>query len=289
MVTGPGGIAALSELQARQPEVYRVYWMLQSIAEPPSSGALAGSLVLGVGFGQHGTELALATTLAGGVFLGIEPDTERLKVAVRNGSCDFMVNTLDESLRVLKNELRKRTPLSAGLLGVPDDILPAMVDRGVQPELVANTYAPEYPLGLKGVYASPTARPQDAATPADAALRRMVRRGAKRVSAELTKSSENPSAIQVEWIAANPQDLRQLDRTAMDLLPKDDPIRFRWLQQAAGCFYRRRPLARVIGFDRTELENFLAASRRAAASSAFQAAITIRWQAPGEVTESLTL
>ena len=60
---------------------------------------------------------------------------------MRNGSCDFMVNTLDESLRVLKNELRKKKALSVGLLGEASAILPAMVERGVQPDLVADTAA----------------------------------------------------------------------------------------------------------------------------------------------------
>ena len=53
--------------------------------------------------------MALAPTIAGGAFLGIDSSSKHLKAAVRNGSCDFMVNTLDESLRVLKNELRKQT------------------------------------------------------------------------------------------------------------------------------------------------------------------------------------
>ncbi len=49
-----------------------------------------------------------------------------------------MVNTLDESLRVLKNELRKQTALSVGLLGLASDIFPAMVERGVHPDLIAD-------------------------------------------------------------------------------------------------------------------------------------------------------
>ncbi len=63
--------------------------------------------------------------IAGGTFLGIDRSTEHLKAAVRNGSCDFMVNTLDESLRVLKNEVRKKKALSVGLLGEATEILPA--------------------------------------------------------------------------------------------------------------------------------------------------------------------
>ena len=40
---------------------------------------------------------------------------------------------------MLKNELRKQTALSVGLLGLPSEIFPALVERGVQPDLIAET------------------------------------------------------------------------------------------------------------------------------------------------------
>src|SRR6185312_127712 len=129
----------------RQAAVYRKYLQLQFVAERRFSCSLAGRLVLSVGFGVEGAELALATAIAGGTFLGIESDPQRLKAAVRNGSCDFMVTTLDEALRVLKNEIRKGTPLSTGLLGSAAEILPAIVERGVQPDLIAAHASRENP------------------------------------------------------------------------------------------------------------------------------------------------
>jgi hypothetical protein len=47
-----------------------------------------------------------------------------------------MVNSLDEALRVLKNEIRKKTPISVGLLGELTTVVKEAVDRGVQPDYV---------------------------------------------------------------------------------------------------------------------------------------------------------
>jgi urocanate hydratase len=139
-VTGPD---ISSATQPNQSAVYRRYVQLQSIHGQRfpggSADGLAGLLLTCVGFARAGAELALATTISGGTFLGIDSSAENLKAAVRNGACDFMVNTLDESLRVLKNELRKKKALSVGLLGDASVILPAMVERGVQPDLIAET------------------------------------------------------------------------------------------------------------------------------------------------------
>ncbi len=71
-----------------------------------------------------------------------------------------MVNTLDESLRALKNELRKQTALSVGLLGLASDIFPAMVERGVHPDLIAE--------------ASPQQSEDDASIHRQAPLRRVL-------------------------------------------------------------------------------------------------------------------
>lgn len=244
----------------RQAVVYRTYLELQSIAAQRFSGALAGRLVLSIGFDHSGAELALATTIAGGVFLGIEPDTQTLKTAVRNGSCDFMVNTLDEALRVLKNELRKRTPLSAGLLGNPEDILPEMIDRGVQPDLIADT-APH------------------------AAVHTLVERGAQ----ILTPADTNPTSEEVIWTAANPEDLRRMDRIALDSIPAEDQVRRRWLEQAPGNFHRQIPLERVVVLRPEEMVRLLELAGNAHASSPFQAPVAVRWKDSAGVEKTTAL
>ena len=255
---------AAPEPHPGQAAVYRLYLKLQSIAVGRFAGSLAGKLVLNIGFDLRGSELALATTIAGGAFLGVEPDPQSLKAAVRNGSCDFMVNTLDESLRVLKNELRKRTPLSAGLLGNASEILPAMVERGVQPELIADSSSLES-LRL--------------------AFQMFVERGAE----ILPETSYGPAADEVTWTAANPQDLQRMDKIALDLIPQEDQLRRRWLERAPGSFYRQIPLQRVIGIRAEEREHLLDALRESGASAPFHSPAEIRWRDADGVERTISL
>src|SRR5882672_5480273 len=77
-------------------------------AEKHFGGDLAGKLVVSGGMGGMGGAQPLAATLNGGAFLGIDVDPERIKRRVKSGYCDVMVNDLDESLRILKNAVRKR-------------------------------------------------------------------------------------------------------------------------------------------------------------------------------------
>lgn len=94
-----------------------------------------GELILFCGLNPDGAALALASNIAGAVCLSIEEDPKNLKDALRSGSCDFIVNTLDEALRTMKNEVRKHLPLSVGLQGNPSAVLEELLARGVSPEL----------------------------------------------------------------------------------------------------------------------------------------------------------
>ena len=267
-----------SAAQPSQTAVYRRYLQLQSIRAErfpdATADGLAGLLLACIGFDLEGAELALATTICGGTFLGIDPSSEHLKTAVRNGSCDFMVNTLDESLRVLKNELRKKKALSVGLLGDASAILPAMVERGVQPDFVADTPSLESEATVN------LHRP---------ALLQLIERGAGTVD---TRASKNPPAawfVEVVWTAANAADLRHMDMLALEQLPPDDTIRRRWLQQAAGCFHRQRPLQRVLGLRTEELSQLLSVFKSAASANEFQTPARVEWQTADGSKQSITL
>ena len=52
------------------------------------------------------------------------------------GVIDFLVNSLDEALRILKNEIRKREPVSVAVSIAPQAIAQEMLDRGVLPDLL---------------------------------------------------------------------------------------------------------------------------------------------------------
>lgn len=267
----------LSAPQPSQAAVYRRYLQLLSIAAAQftdaSANGLAGLLLTCVGFGLEDAELALATTISGGTFLGIDPSTEHLKTAVRNGSCDFMVNTLDESLRVLKNELRKKKSLSVGLLGDATATLHAMVERGVQPDLVADCGESNHTAG--GDYPS--------------ALLLLIERGTVPVDTRALNHSLDSGFLELIWTAASIADLRRMDELALQQLPEDDSIRRRWLQQAPGYFHRQRPLQRVLGMHSEEVSRLAEDFQKAISAGEIQSPATLRWQTAAGSKQSISL
>lgn len=94
-----------------------------------------GRLVLLCGPGCAQTGAPAAVSIAGGTTLAVDADAAAVKAAQRAGRLDFVVNTLDEALRTLKNEVRQRRPLSVGLIADVEATLAEMAERGVVPDL----------------------------------------------------------------------------------------------------------------------------------------------------------
>ncbi|HJT52384.1 MAG TPA: urocanate hydratase [Candidatus Angelobacter sp.] len=115
-------------------------------AEKSFGGDLAGKLVVSGGMGGMGGAQPLAATMAGASFLGIDVDPERIKKRLKTGYCDFMVNTLDEALRILKNAVRKKEAVSVGLIGNCADVIPELAERGVLPDILTDQTSAHDPL-----------------------------------------------------------------------------------------------------------------------------------------------
>jgi len=109
-------------------------------------GDLAGKLIVSGGMGGMSGAQPLAATMAGACYLGIEVDPERIKKRLRTGYCDFMVNSLDEALRILKNAVRKKENISVGLVGNCGDIIPELAARGVVPDILTDQTSAHDPL-----------------------------------------------------------------------------------------------------------------------------------------------
>jgi urocanate hydratase len=109
-------------------------------------GDLAGKLIVSGGMGGMGGAQPLAATMAGAAFLGIDVDPERIKKRLKTGYCDFMVTTLDEALRILKNAIRKKENISVGLVGNCADIIPELAERGVVPDILTDQTSAHDPL-----------------------------------------------------------------------------------------------------------------------------------------------
>ena len=109
-------------------------------------GDLSGKLVVSGGMGGMGGAQPLAATMAGAAFLGIDVDPERIKKRLKTGYCDFMVNTLDEALRILKNAARKKEAVSVGLVGNCADVIPELAERGVVADILTDQTSAHDPL-----------------------------------------------------------------------------------------------------------------------------------------------
>jgi len=115
-------------------------------AEKSFNGDLAGKLIVSGGMGGMGGAQPLAATMTGAAFLGIDVDPDRIKKRLKTGYCDFMVTTLDEALRILKNAVRKKENVSVGLVGNCADIIPELAQRGVVPDILTDQTSAHDPL-----------------------------------------------------------------------------------------------------------------------------------------------
>ncbi len=109
-------------------------------------GDLEGKLIVSGGMGGMGGAQPLAATMTGACFLGIDVDPERIKKRLKTGYCDFMVTTLDEALRILKNAVRKKENISVGLVGNCADVIPELAERGVVPDILTDQTSAHDPL-----------------------------------------------------------------------------------------------------------------------------------------------
>jgi urocanate hydratase len=75
--------------------------------------------------------LVVAGNIAGAATLTVTSDVDAQKHAVRDGTVDFLVTSLDEALRILKNEIRKGATVAVRVGEPLEDVEREMVERGV--------------------------------------------------------------------------------------------------------------------------------------------------------------
>ncbi len=89
---------------------------------------------------RYGEDRSLAFPLAcigcGGAVLLLADENAQARQASRQGAVDFIVDTLSEALRILKNEVRQRRSVAVALVGSAEANTVAMEERGVQPQCV---------------------------------------------------------------------------------------------------------------------------------------------------------
>lgn len=209
------------------------YLAFASLFEPVSSAVRQrgrGSLLLLTSPDSVTAGTAAAARIAGGGTLVVTADASAAKQSVRAGACDFLVSSLDEALRILKNEVRLAKPVGVCLLGSPHTVLAECIERGIQPDLL------------------------------DCAEATLEQRGAHRVTWQLRLQDE------LEWVGfrANPPAQSQLAQAvecaASLLLEQRVPQqqeRLHWLQNASAVLGRPLQRMRCVPMFAGERQSFL--------------------------------
>ena len=80
--------------------------------------------------------MVIAGNVAGCATLAVAADPMVQKLAMRDGVVDFVVTSLDEALRIFKNEIRRRNAVAVSVTAEPDAVEREMLERGVLPDLL---------------------------------------------------------------------------------------------------------------------------------------------------------
>jgi urocanate hydratase len=118
--------------------VQGTYETFGAVAARHFGGTLEGRLVVTAGLGGMGGAQPLAAAMHGAAVLGIDVDPTRIAKRIETRYCDRMTTSLDEALLWLARAQADRIGLSVALVGNAAEVLPELVRRGVQPDVVTD-------------------------------------------------------------------------------------------------------------------------------------------------------
>jgi urocanate hydratase len=118
--------------------VQGTYETLGSVARRHFGGSLRGRFVLTAGLGGMGGAQPLAATMQGAAALIVEVDEARIDKRLETRYLDRKTRDIDEALDLISKAVRDGNALSVGLLGNAADVLPELVKRGVNPDVVTD-------------------------------------------------------------------------------------------------------------------------------------------------------
>jgi hypothetical protein len=209
-------------------------------AEMRAEPNLGGQLFWAGELDATGRALAVAGNIAGAATLTATGDVEAQRLAVRDGIVDFLVTSLDEALRVLKNEIRKRATVAVCVGSPIQAIEGEMAERGVRPDLLRE------------------------------GILRTAERFAKdrgQTVARFADQDGNPdptsTAALVLWRAeaAPAQVLPRLDAIALQSLAPEDLVARRWVRSSGRYLGRLGHSGHLVWSTRTFATDFLARVR----------------------------
>ena len=246
----------------RQTAVYANYLALHRRAAKQlqlaqGSEPHSAPLIFHCGMDVFGTEAAIASVLFGASFLGIDADAALQKSAQKNRACDFLVNSLDEALRMIKIAVRKSQPIAVGLLADPADALAQLAARGVQPQYFFHPHTSPHITGRS-------------------ALSIFEQRGALSLT-----PADQPVLFEEEtllhWTAATRSDLARIDALVLSSLTEEQALTRHWLQHAPAYFLRQSPAERLSSLPTIQLSALCAALQSPTLRSALHGPASLTW------------
>lgn len=232
----------LPEISALDPSspVLRAYSSYRSLIAAAGGTSLpdqafGGKLLYAGELDDEGRAIAVAANVAGCATLAATADAEDQKRAVREGIVDFLVNCLDEALRILKNEIRKRTTVAVCVDLSTDQIEREMRDRGVLADL-------------------------ERGAALDQQFNAWSTRNLWRLEGEPMQSPATVvwavESLPAKW-------LPRFDRIALECLRADDNWNRRWIERSPRYLGRAGSTLRVVSADREFAASFVERSRSA--------------------------
>jgi urocanate hydratase len=123
------------------------YETFGSLARQHGWGTLKGKFVLTAGLGEMGGAQPLAITMNGGVGLLVEVDRWRAERRLHLRQIDAITDNLEEAMTwVEEARAARNSPSPIGLIGNAAEVLPELVARGVQPDVVTDQTSAHDPL-----------------------------------------------------------------------------------------------------------------------------------------------
>jgi len=121
--------------------VQGTYETLAAVARRHFGGTLSGRLVVTAGLGGMGGAQPLAAAMNGAAALVIEVDPKRIARRLAARYLDEATDSLDEALATVGRWTRDRVGRSIALRANAADVLPALVARGVTPDVLTDQTA----------------------------------------------------------------------------------------------------------------------------------------------------
>jgi urocanate hydratase len=129
------------------------YETFAAVAKKRFGGTLKGTLTVTAGLGGMGGAQPLAVTMNDGVALVIECDPQRAHRRVETRYLDEVADDLDDAIRRVTAAKKEKRALSVGVVGNAAEILPELLRRDVEVDIVTDQTSAHDPLAYlpKGI------------------------------------------------------------------------------------------------------------------------------------------